>query len=453
MHRASDSFSSWWSRHADSCDAYIAAAVHGCVDEARQERLETILFASSRDRMRWAGASFAPPSILAALAQRGDAGLNRRLARHEHTPSAALECIRQVEPDVRVMTSLAAHLNASASLLRSLPHVGQVGRGLAGNPVCPSDLLEALLPSATMEERKLMAANPAASGRLLSILWEGGADDIYLAGEVVANGACPQALHAQALKHREPIVRRKLAANPTIRTEDLIALLADPVAEVRAEAARHAPAQAIEESEDDPARVVRRTTARRHDLPAALVAQLACDEDIWVRCWIARNPGVDAQTLHQLARDEDHAVRRGVARNPKCPRALLFALAGDEHPWVRAGVSFRTDLDSGVIALFEQEDDIDVLSGLGRNRLTPHAWLERIAASSNADLRRSVIQNPFAPPALLRQLAEDPYAFNRACLVKNPALPTDVLLEFLADPEPQLRFMSAARLVAENGLN
>lgn len=448
---ASELLTSWLGQHEDGCDPYIAAALHGYVDEPRKARLEALLFASARDRLRWASEPFTPSSVLAALACYDDARLNRRLARHAQTPAAALERIRKASVDVTVLASLAAHRNASTDLLRSLPwaNVPEVRAGLADNPVSPSYLLASLLPLATAAERKLMAANPSADAPLLSALWETSAGDVYLLAEIAANSACPWGLHDVALRHSSSIVRRKLAGNPNIRTADLVVLLGDRAGEVRAEAARHAPLDDAAGGEDEPARAVRRIKARRHDLPAALIEKLAKDDDAWVRRWLARNPCVSADLLSDLAEDQDHEVRRGVARNPSCPKTLLLRAAVDSHPWVRAGVTFRPDIDGEIISLFANEDNIDVLSGLGRNGATPPAWLAKIAASENADLRRSVILNPRAPRDLLRRLAEDPYAFNRVSLLKNPALPAGTALELLSDPEPQVRFMAAMRLARE----
>lgn len=450
MSWASELLTSWLGQHEDGCDPYIAAALHGYVDEPRKARLEALLFASARDRLRWAGEPFTPSSVLAALACYDDARLNRRLARHAQTPAAALERIRKASADVTVLASLAAHRHASADLLRSLPWADaeQVRTGLAGNPSSPSEILASILPLATAAERKLMAANPSADAPLLRALWETSAGDVYLMGEIAANSACPWGLHDVALRHSSSIVRRKLAGNPNIRTADLVVMLGDAAGNVRAEAARHAPLEDIA-SDDESARAVRRTKAQRHDLPTALIEKLAKDEDAWVRRWLARNPCLSADILSDLAEDQDHEVRRGVARNPSCPKTLLLRAAVDPHPWVRAGVTFRPDIDGEIISLFANEDNIDVLSGLGRNGTTPPAWLEKIAASENADLRRSVILNPRAPRDLLRRLAEDPYVFNRVSLLKNPALPAGTVLELLSDPEPQVRFMAAARLARE----
>src|SRR5690606_22345530 len=150
--------------------------------------------------------------------------------------------------------------------------------------------------------------------------WDASAGDCYLQAELVANPSCPPELHDAARLSPAIIVRRTLAENPNVRTPDLIALLADPVSEVRAAAARSAPSSAIDGPDCEPAASVRRMKARRHDLPAALIERLARDEDSWVRRWLARNPSVGIDSLARLSRDPEHEVRRGVARNPNCPK-------------------------------------------------------------------------------------------------------------------------------------
>ena len=101
------SFSSWLARNGEGLDVYVAAAVHAFVDAAWRARLEAIIFATARDRLRWAGEPFTPPAILASLARFDDARLNRRLARHERTPADVLEHIRGTASAVEDLAILA----------------------------------------------------------------------------------------------------------------------------------------------------------------------------------------------------------------------------------------------------------------------------------------------------------------------------------------------------------
>lgn len=323
MRRLTDPLAAWLRRKGRGCDIWVAAAVYDLAGTEDRTGLARILFATMRDRLRLADAPFTPPAVLAALAQLDDARLNRRPARHERTPGEALARIRAASPGPGILAALAAHPGARPALLAGLPRAGKaagVRRALAGNPACPAPVLEAILPLASPEERKLMAANPAARGAVLRALMDRADGDAFLRGEI-ANPACPADLRKAALGDPSALVRRRLAANPQ----------------------------------------------------------------------------VGAQAL---------------------------------------------------IALFAGEQDIDVLSGLGRNGATPHAWLERIA-SDNADLRRSVILNPCASGGILLRLAEDPCPFNRLRLAENLSLPAGILAGFLNDPEPRVRFRAAARLARE----
>lgn len=432
----------------DLSDEYIAAAVHELVDAETRGRIDDMLFRVRRTRIRWANAVFAPPSILSTLASFDEYQLNIRVVRNGRTPLEALRRIRRVETDERILGAIAAHRNASPQLLATFSNsLSSVVRfSLAGNAATPADILNIIAANASKDERRALAGNPGASGELLEFLWRNANDDEHLRAEIAAHPQCPAELLAAALTSDCDVVRRKLAGNPAVTHEQLVALLDDPIAAVRAEAIRHAPTNSIAIDGNDPAASVRKQTARRHGLPERLVAKLANDECSSVRRWLARNPGLSIDVLAQLANDASTEVRRSVARNVNCPQSLLRQLATDKNPWVRAGVSFRSDLGADVLCLFAHEDDIDVLSGIGKNPRTPLQWLKRIAASDNADLRRAVILNPKTPAALLGELAEDAYAFNRITLVERPTLPTAILRELLADPEPQVRFTAATRL-------
>ena len=69
------------------------------------------------------------------------------------------------------------------------------------------------------------------------------------------------------------------------------------------------------------------------------LAELAKDEDCYVRWAVAENTKTDTATLAELAKDENRFVRWAVARNEKTDTATLAELAKDEDSNVRYAVA------------------------------------------------------------------------------------------------------------------
>jgi hypothetical protein len=436
----------------ESSDPYQSAALHPWLGALGQAVCEKIIFVRRRYPRLFAQAAYTPVSLLHRLAQESDPVTLNKLVKNSATPAPVLKQLARGDDGEQRLNSIAAHPNASAALLDSLDEQASPTRRrfICSNPNTGLLQLNRLLESATLQDRKGMAQNPQADAKLLRKLWQAD-DDKYLRSEIAAHRNCPDDLLDLAVASGITLLRRKAATNAGLSERQMLRLLADSEAQVRAAALRYLGATNVSLA-DEPARRVRRELARKAGLDDALIKRLSADEDTWVRRWVARNPATGETVLRKLAEDAETEVRRGVARNPFTPTDLCRQLAVDEEFWVRAGIAIRSDLDRRIIARLATDDSIDVLAGLGHNPKTPHKLLAQIAAHRNRDVRRAVILNQQAPPQVLTELQQDPYPLNRAMLCRHPALGEDELWDLTGDPEAQVRFNAvqvlASRCVA-----
>ena len=436
----------------DSADPYQSAALHPWLGASGRAVCENIIFAQRRYPRLFAKAAYTPVSLLQRLAREDDPTTLNKLVKNPATPAPLLSQLARGDGCEQRLDYIAAHPNASAALLDSLdePESPTRRRFICSNPNTGLLQLNQLLESATLQDRKGMAKNSQADAKLLRKLWQAD-DDKYLRSEIAGHRHCPDDLLDLAVASGITLLRRKAAANAGLSERQMLRLLADSEAQVRAATLRHLGTKKVSLA-DEPARRVRRELARKTGLDDALIKRLSADEDTWVRRWVARNPATGETVLRELAEDAETEVRRGVARNPFTPTDLCRQLAADEEFWVRAGIAIRSDLDRRIIARLATDDSIDVLAGLGRNPKTPHKLLAQIAAHRNRDVRRAVILNQQAPPKVLTELQQDPYPPNRAMLCRHPALGEDELLDLTGDPEAQVRFNAvqvlASRCVA-----
>jgi len=433
-----------------SLDPYQAAALHPWLDASRRAACEKIIFSQRRHPRLFAQASHTPVSLLQRLALEKDSITLNKLVKNTATPSMVLKQLLQGDDGRQRQDAVAAHPNASAALLDSIDDQESpvLRQAICYNRNTGLMQLYRLLPHASLYECKGMAQNPHADSALLRKLWAVFGDQ-YLHAEIAHHNNCPTELLSAALNSESPLLRRKAAGNVNLSDRQLVDLLTDSDARVRAASLRqleHATVSLI----DEPARRVRREMARKSVLDLQLIKNLGDDEDHWVRRWVARNPVTPESVLRKLANDEQIEVRRGVARNPSAPIDLITELASDMESWVRAAVTIRGDLNQQIIRQLQDDESVDVLAGLGRNPASPQALLGRIAGHPDRDVRRAVTLNPQASSEVLERLLEDPYPINRATLCRHPALGDDELWQLTVDPEAQVRFSAVQQLCSRS---
>jgi hypothetical protein len=432
----------------NNADPYQAAALHPWLSASQRPACEKIIFTQRRHPRLFAQAAYTPVSLLQRLAQENDSITLDKLIKNPATPTAVLRRLARNPHSEHRLNAIAAHANASAALLDSLDQQdsSELRQAISHNPNTGLLQLNRLFASATLNEYKGMAQNPHADTGLLRKLWDAH-DDRYLRAEIACHSNCPGELLNAALRSDSILLRRKAATNAKLSETQVVRLLADREAQVRAATLRHLDAGTIG-LVDEPARRVRRELARKTGLEEQWVKKLSADQDTWVRRWVARNTATPESVLRKLAKDSQAEVRRGVTRNPLMPTELRRQLAADPNFWVRAGIAIRPDLSQAIIEQLSSDDSVDVLAGLGRNRMTREKLLTQIAGHRDRDVRRGVILNQQAPLTVLKQLLQDPYALNRVLLCRHPALDEEALWELTTDPEAQVRFSAVEELAS-----
>ena len=128
-----------------------------------------------------------------------------------------------------------------------------------------------------------------------------------------------------------------------------------------------------------PNREVRRTIARRRDLPDRLNQALADDPDWYVRQhllvppfgWVVDPPeSQPVWLLEKLSEDRSWLVRRQLAAYRHCPDRLLGKLSEDRSPWVRQAVAERLHIPDDVLERLGKDPNRNVNLALRRRQAT-----------------------------------------------------------------------------------
>jgi hypothetical protein len=80
--------------------------------------------------------------------------------------------------------------------------------------------------------------------------------------------------------------------------------------------------------------LVRRRIAENPSTPLAILLELLNDDNDDVRLGVSFNPLVQRPLLDELIHDNSADVRYGLAENPTLPLDLIDVLAHDENPYV-----------------------------------------------------------------------------------------------------------------------
>ncbi|WP_245004937.1 hypothetical protein [Paraburkholderia sacchari] len=428
-------------------DIYAAAALYPHADHADRERLGARLFVARRDCLALAACAFAHGAVLAELARLAaanhDETLKMRLARNPATPGDALALFvdEHEAPARRLACLLARHAKAPHALLATLAAQSEdieVLRALCENVGVPSELLTLVEQRGIAVLQRLLAIHLATDPQTLLQLWKSTHTGAVRA-QVLRHPCCPDSLlHTLPSSSAE---RRSLALQTRAPAAILAQLARDEDPGVRRAAALNAntPAGALIGLCFDAQAIVRRVVATRRDLPLKVVEWLIGNDDPWVRRTLARNPACPAEWLERLVNDSEAEVRRAVARHPDCPARLVAQLAADPVAWVRAGVALREDLPGALLRRLAADEDVDVLSGIARHHATPQAQLARLAAHPVADVRRGVILNREASRRVLLQLRHEPYPLHRVLVFEHPNLTDADRWRMRFDPDREVR--------------
>ncbi|MFR9794582.1 PE-PGRS family protein [Streptomyces sp. MS06] len=271
-----------------------------------------------------------------------------------------------------------------------------------------------------------------------------------------------------------PRVRAELARHRDLPVRHLAALAADPDPQVRRVAAprawTHLAPSAQEALLADPDADVRAEALLRYHrstpLSAAGFAELPDDEG---RERAARTCVLARGLAEDLVHGTDTALRGATAQNPSLDTDLVSLLGRDLEPGVRWLVSVRPDLTEAERSLIDIEFDPSA-------RCYPLQWvrdleddeeaMRRCAASAHVMLRRSAAcaknlpadvvdllahdedrvvrlflaeQCAQAPAGVLLEMAQSWNGYSAARMVEHPNFPRQGTLRFADDPNPRTR--------------
>ena len=375
--------------------------------------------------------------VLLALADIDDDELRLALFRRPDLPDFVATRLFTTHPELAQKARLASHSPDSlpradiAEIVRVAPWLVPA---LTEAGSLPAGVIVAFADSTDWRHRE-QAAQVAGVGdeEVLRSLFNDPDHDVRQA--VARNAASPADVVARLATDVSSLVRRAALERPELRVEDVVALVGDDDANVRADALGHIhcpPDLARQQKALDEGRRVRvevlrvamsgalprRVSVAKHpQVTTKQLAVLATDQAWQVREAVASNAQASVDLLVSLADDDDRDVRRAVAAHPRTPEDILHRLFGDPSDMVRKQVLAHPTLGD--------HNRARAMSALARRSARAGSPLGRASAASStlvpvADLRRrrlwqsvdfwvrfGVAMNPQTPPAILRRLASD----------------------------------------------
>lgn len=170
----------------------------------------------------------------------------------------------------------------------------------------------------------------------------------------------------------------------------------------------------------------------RHALPGHGQA-LADLGELEVRLALAQCELTPAAVLEELAKDEDEAVRCEVALNLSTPATLsvdlINSLANSLSYGVRERVAGNSRSSGSLLDKLSRSRDLR--EHVAANRAACAETLERLAGDRSADVREAVAGNPSSPLQALRLLAFDRNQKVRAAVAGNGSASADLIRELV----------------------
>lgn len=281
----------------------------------------------------------------------------------------------------------------------------------------------------------------------------------------IADGSSVSTHHLRALAGSPSSdIRRLVAANPNLGEAEAMALAADPESIVRQSAikAERLPAGLLLQllgsdaqlsgagiglgflGGDSPLRPSQAGSVEtRYDLATIrglsyeLQAQLAVDENPYVRVCLAANPSIAQDLLALLITDKREDVRYAAAINPSISAEDLEALANDKEEGIRCCAAGNAAASVGLLLKLVKDSQSNVRERakhkLGDRRDLSES--ELAVMLEDKDLRYTVAASPHIPPLLMRQLAADADPWVRVWLAMNPGASTEILALLVDDQD------------------
>ncbi|ACC75022.1 hypothetical protein PPMP20_00940 [Paraburkholderia phymatum] len=284
------------------------------------------------------------PDLLAQLAGRGIAPLQRLLAIHFATDARTLNQLWHSTRESAVRAQVLRHRACPDELLRTVPASSAERRSLASNVRTADEILTALARDDDPAVRRAAATNPATpAGALVLLCFDA---DSLVRRAVAVRDDLPLKVVEWLAEDGDVWVRSSLARNRACPRSWLDRLARDPDADVRRSVTRHAgcPIALLTLLASDEVAWVRAGVALRDELPGSVLHRLLQDDDIDVLAGVARHRGTPQATLARLAQHASPDVRRAVILNRHAQRRVLLPLRDESYPLHRVLVFMHPSL-------------------------------------------------------------------------------------------------------------
>lgn len=294
-------------------------------------------------------------------------------------------------------------------------------RAAAGQPGNAAEVLSLLARDQDAGVRQAVAENPSTPREALMLLVGDDSETVRCVAMDRYVATTPVTARLEAASNRETAA------------ELLVALSADPDADVREAVARHhrTPPTTKAVLSQDLVPAVRRAVASGWGLiPDELLVDLTHDVDPSVRQAVAARWNVPDECLRNLCLDRNVAVRIALAErcdpNPEICRILAHdmevevrrALAGRAYEHRRHGRG-PSATPPDVLAVLASDADVEVRRLVARDLDTPGAVLTVLAQDDDRTVRLAVAESLRATGPALAILADDWDQFIRWAVVKN----------------------------------
>ncbi|MFJ3306813.1 hypothetical protein ACIPSA_27540 [Streptomyces sp. NPDC086549] len=379
--------------------------------------------------------------------------------------------------------------------------MNHVQYGLAVNPSLPSELVDRLIAIADADLGSELADRTdlsraqvialAARGEEIAVrlAYEGRltAADVdpvtepYAALALLDEGAGRPEWARLLAAHPIPERREKLAACPSLPSDVVETLAADPDVRVVAELALWTTPEVAARLAAHPHAEVRRAVAANEATPPTVLAMLITGEGLPParRCLVCDreetpfvhdphcprtdcdlSPGAACDGSHQST---VHETQHMALLNPATPIDAAVRLAGHPSMLLRSALAARPDLPSPVCGQLAEDPLPGVRAALAGNPAIDDALIRALAADRGHDVQRRLAHNPNVPldvltrlagvtrigptllpriaaasPAEIAELAESPNPTVRMLLAARRDLPADIRGALAADPDAKV---------------
>ncbi|MGW4380794.1 hypothetical protein [Kitasatospora sp. NPDC004531] len=233
-----------------------------------------------------------------------------------------------------------------------------------------------------------------------------------------------------------PFLRERLASRTDLPAPAYAALAADPAIWVRAAVAGNEAigAELVRQLAADPSDEVRRSAAQHPGIPLDALERVCGTVGLGPQLLPRIAAATDAE-LDALAGAADPELRRLTALRRDLPAAVRDRLAEDPVAKVAAAVAPHPGLDDGQLRSMHRRHGRLVGAGVAANPEASAALLaELVRADHNVATLRALAAHPAADGPTLTACLRDTRARRRAAA--HPALPLDQLLALLDDLDP-----------------